>query len=159
VRPPERVRLLPDLVVDAAEVVVVDRPEQLQVLDTGEALVIPLSAADRVSALLDLDLGSDVLAEPDLEGGTRREVPAGLTEVLGTDLASEWWEHSSLSVEGRDVDWWRDAHGAVHATGPDGLARGLAASTGRWSARLVVEALLRAPGRAAALAAETRLEG
>ncbi|HEY4313910.1 MAG TPA: hypothetical protein VGO19_00205 [Actinomycetes bacterium] len=159
VRPPERVRLLPDLVVDAGEVVVVDRPEQLQVLDPGEALVVPLSAADRVAALLDLDLGSDVLAEPDLEGGTRRDVPAGLTAVLGTELASEWWEHRSLAVEGRDVGWWRDADGAVHATGPGGLARGLAAATGRWSSRLVVEALLRAPGRADVLAAETRLEG
>jgi hypothetical protein len=159
VRPPERVRLLPDLVVDATEVVVVDRPEQLQVLEPGEALVVPLSVADRVAALLDLDLGSDVLAEPDLQGGTRRGVPVGLTDVLGPDLASEWWEHTSLSVEGRDVGWWRDAHGGVHATGPQGLARGLAAATGRWSARLVAEALLRVPGDAGALAAETRLEG
>jgi hypothetical protein len=47
----------------------------------------------------------------------------------------------------------------VHASGPDGLARGLAWAADRWEARFLLAGLLRDPGAAARLLAEADLDG
>ena len=158
VTPPERVRVRPDRVADAAGVVVVDRPEQLQVLPGEETLVVPLALAGRLAEVLDLDLGSEVVGEPDLAGGTDQPVPDVAAALLDAPPAA-WRRHDRLAVDEHDVTWWRDADGVVHATGDDGLARGLAAACGRWEARLLLAAALAEPDRAAELAAEGLLEG
>lgn len=158
VTPPERVRLAPDVVVDAGEVVVVDRPEHLQVLGEREALVVPLRVADRIAEVLDLDLSSGVVRAPRLEDGTEQPVPAVLTGLV-PDLPATWWEHDDLTAGGRPVSWWRDERGAVHAATLDGLARGLAAAAGRWESRLLLAEALETPVRVAELVAEARLEG
>lgn len=157
VRPPGRLRLAPDRVVDAAGVVVVDRPEHLQVLGPDEALVVPLASAERLADLLDLELSSERVGSPALTGGVEAPVPAALAGAVG-GLPGSWWAHEHLEVGGRPVSWWRDEAGAVHAVTPDGLARGLAAAAGRWRDRLLLAAALEAPDRLGALLAEALLQ-
>jgi hypothetical protein len=157
VSPPARLRLASGRVVPAADVAVVDAPEHLQVLAADRALVVPLDVAEQLAEVLDLDRSSDVVAAPDLSGGTTRPVPAGLAGAVD-GLPATWQEHDHLAVEGVDVEWWRAADGTVHAATVDGLARGLAAAAGRWEARLLIAAVLVDPDRAAELALEARLE-
>ncbi len=156
VDPPERVRVAPDRVADAADAVVVDRPEHLQVVGE-DALVLPLGLSHRVAELLDLALSSETVPEPALDDGTEREVP-GPAHDLVAGLPSTWWQHDEITVAGRPVTWWRDDDGGVHATTYDGLARGLAAATGRWRDRLLLGASLEDPDRLGGLLAEARLE-
>ena len=158
VSPPARLRTAPDRVVDATAVVVVDMPEHLQVLPVDEALVVPLSAAERLAEVLDLDRSSQLVRSPDLAGGSTQPVPASVTRLLA-GLPNTWQEHDELTVGGVQVSWWRDLDGAVHAATLDGLARGLAAAAGRWDARLLVAAVLTDPYRADELRAESLLEG
>ena len=158
VSPPARLRIATDLVVPAADVVVVDAPEHLQVLAADRALVVPLGAAEQLAEVLDLGHSSDVVGVPDLSGGTTRAVPDNVAGLID-GLPTTWQEHDELSVDGVDAEWWRAPDGTVHAATVDGLARGLATAAGRWDARLLIAAVLLDPDRAAELATEARLEG
>ena len=56
-------------------------------------------------------------------------------------------------VDGVDVDWWVEGHGAdalVHASTYDGLARGLSWAAGAWHRRGAVADVLADPGVLAA---------
>jgi hypothetical protein len=155
--PPARLRVGPDRVVDAAGVVVVDRPEHLQVF-TSDALVVPLQLAVALAEVLDLDRSSEVVASPDLGGGSEQPVPASVVGLV-PGLPASWWEHDDLRVGGQHLSWWRGPDGRVHAATVDGLARGLAAAADRWASRLLLAAVLADPERVDELAAETQLEG
>lgn len=157
VSPPSRLRVAPDRVVDAAAVVVVDAPEHLQVLPADEALLVPLELAERLAEVLDLDRSSEVLAAPDLSGGSARPVTAAVVGLVA-GLPATWHEHDGLVADGVPVAWWRGPDGVVHAATVDGLARGLAAAAGRWEARLLIAAVLADPARAGELRAEALLD-
>jgi hypothetical protein len=155
---PAMVRLTADRVVPAADVVVVDAPEHLQVVSADRALVVPLGVAEQLAEVLDVDRSSDVVTAPRLSGGTTRPVPRAVA-VLVDGLPTVWQEHDELTADGMDVEWWRAPDGTVHAATVDGLARGLAAAAGRWEARLLIAAVLLDPDRAAELTAEATLDG
>jgi hypothetical protein len=156
VTPPERLRLGPSRVVAADVVVVVDRPEHLQVV-SSETLVVPVDLAPALAEVLDLDRSSEVVGSPDLGGGLEQTVPASVAGLL-PGLPDSWWEHEDLVVDRQHVSWWRGPDERVHAATVDGLARGLAAAAGRWESRLLLAAVLADPGRADELGAETLLE-
>jgi hypothetical protein len=154
---PERVRVRAELVVDAADAVVLDAPQHLQLSWPAEPLVVPLAVAAAVAAVLDIDTTGSRLGTITVTGGEPRETPGVAREVLG-DLPAEWIEHDELMVAGQSVDWWLDDDGRVHACTGDGLARGMAWSTGRWEVRLLLAAALETPTRLPELLAEARLE-
>jgi hypothetical protein len=157
VEPPERVRVRADLVVVAADALVLDAPQHLQLSWPAEPLVVPLAVAAAVAAVLDIDTTGSRLGPVSVTGGERREVPSVAREVL-SGLTAEWIEHDELTVAGQPVDWWLDDDGLVRACTVDGLARGLAWSVGRWDVRLLLAAALETPTRLPELLAEARLE-
>ena len=159
--PPERVRAVVDgevEVVDAADALVLDRPDLLPLL-TGQPLVIAaVGRAEPLAALLDLPLASEEVAGTVESGGAvTRPVPAAVRAVL-PEAPDRYAAHEKLVVDGQPVHWWYGDDGEIHADGAWGLARGLAWATGRWEERLRAEAVLRDPGSLPALQAEADLE-
>ena len=69
----------------------------------------------------------------------------------------EYEAHDPLTVDGVAVPW-RFTRGTVHASGPDGLACGLAWASGRWPQRHLIAALLRDPDAAPRLLADADLD-
>ncbi|GAA2242530.1 hypothetical protein GCM10010413_51570 [Promicromonospora sukumoe] len=120
----------------------------------GPVVPAPADVAGALADLLDLPLegGSDV--GPD-EPGEPAELDPRVRAVVPGAPAT-WRRHTTLTVEGRGVAWWVttvEGEGAVaHAVSPEGLARALAELTG--ADALLLEAVLRDPGRAEALDAE-----
>ncbi|WP_116949537.1 sacsin N-terminal ATP-binding-like domain-containing protein [Jiangella endophytica] len=138
VRAPERIRV-PDgvgsRVVPAASVMVCDGPHWLQ-LGLPELIPGPAALAD----LLDVDLASEVHDAALRDAGRRQPVPGVAAAVLGVTPPT-YLEHDDLIVGGVSVDWWPSGDD-VHAATTDGLARGLAWTTGQWAKRwLLAEAL------------------
>jgi hypothetical protein len=74
------------------------------------------------------------------------------------DAPAEYQAHDPLVVDGTELPW-RCMAGAVHAAGPDGLARGLAWAAGQWPSRHLLAALLQDSGAAPRLLAEADLDG
>jgi hypothetical protein len=156
VSPPGSVRVRPDTVVPAGEVVVVDAPHHLQLTWTPPALVVPLSWAADLADVLDVARSSDRVPGA-VPGGAQRPVPDVVARVL-PGAPARWWEHDDITVGGQPVTWWVDGEGRVHAATLDGLARGLAWAAGRWDARWLVAASLEDPARVDDLLAEARLD-
>lgn len=150
VEPPDRVRV-PDgvgtRVVPAASVVVGDGPHWLQ-LGLPGLLPGPAALAD----LLDVDLASEAHPTPVSGGGRRQPVPDVALAVLG-DAPSTYVEHDDLRVGRTSVSWW-PLGSDVHAATLDGLARGLAWTTGQWGRRWVLAEVLADPGALPALLAD-----
>ena len=131
--PPDRVRT-PTGVVDRSLAVVVDRPDLLPLLGSRAQLRVPTDRA------------------------------AALSRMLGVPLASSLADfavisHSPLTVCDADgvpqrVAWFGSAHDGT----PDGQARALAWSTGRWAQRHGLAAELRNPSAVEALRAEAELD-
>jgi hypothetical protein len=70
---------------------------------------------------------------------------------------AEYYAHDKLLVDGVELDWrYRD--GEIHATGPAGLASGLAWAAGQWHARHLLAALLTRPEDTSRLLAEADLD-
>ncbi|WUH97967.1 hypothetical protein OHR68_31340 [Spirillospora sp. NBC_00431] len=159
VEPPDHVRTVVDggvEVVDAADALVLDTPDVLPLLQ-GQPLVIAAQGRDeRLAELLDLPLAGDEVPGVVQSEGEKRPVPDAVRAVL-PEAPSDYLAHERLIVDGQDVPWWtRD--GEVHASGANGLARALAWSTGHWSDRLLVEAVLRDPETLPDLLTEADLE-
>ncbi|MGH3242719.1 MAG: sacsin N-terminal ATP-binding-like domain-containing protein, partial [Spirillospora sp.] len=159
VEPPDHVRTVVDgsvELVEAADALVLDTPDVLPLLQ-GQPLVIAAQGRDeRLAELLDLPLAGDEVPGVVQSQGEKRPVPDAVRAVL-PEAPSDYLAHERLIVDGQDVPWWtRD--GEVHASGPNGLARALAWSTGNWADRLMVEAVLRAPHTLPALLNEADLE-
>lgn len=158
--PPEAVRAIVDgrvEVVDAADALVLDRPDLLPLL-TGQPLVIAASgSAGALVELLDLPRASDeITGEVSGAGAARADVPDVVRAVL-PDVPDTYLAYERLTVDGVDVPWWV-GDGEIHAAGPSGLARALAWTSGAWPDRHLAEAVLRAPEDTATLLAEADLE-
>jgi hypothetical protein len=153
VPPPERVRVpdgLESRVVDAADVVVADSPQWLQL---GSDLVSLLPGPTALSDVLDLPLAADELDHAVAGPGVSAPVPPVVRAVV-TGAPESYAEHEELVVGGRPVAWWVSDDGVVHAATLDGLARGVCWVAGAWDRRLLVAELLREPGPAGDLLAE-----
>ncbi|HEU5416586.1 MAG TPA: hypothetical protein VFV41_02760 [Streptosporangiaceae bacterium] len=158
--PPDRVRaVLGDQVVvaGAADVLVLDVPDLWPLVERQPLVLAPYEQAARLADLLDLPLVSEEVAGRVESAAQRRPVPEIVAAVL-PGAAADYYAHEQLVVDGVPVPW-RCAGGAVHATGTDGLARGLAWAAGRWPYRHLLAALLRDTGAAARLLAEADLDG
>ncbi|WP_067832067.1 sacsin N-terminal ATP-binding-like domain-containing protein [Actinomadura kijaniata] len=159
VDPPERVRAVVDGAVEtaeAADALVLDRPDLLPLLP-GQPLVIAAhDRAERLADLLDLPLASEEVAGKVESAGEPRDVPPAVHAIL-PGAPTTYLAHDELVVDGRPVTWWAGEED-LHAGGAEGLARALAWSTGRWESRFLVEAVLRAPEDLPTLLSERDLE-
>ncbi len=154
VEPPDRVRALVDgepEVVPAEDAIVVDRPDALPLLRGQPLLPVPVHLADA----LELSTAGDAVPGVIESSGSERPVPAVAREVLPGAPAT-YVHHERLVVDGQEIPWWYE-DGVVHASGPAGLARGLAWACGRWADRLLAEAVLRDPDALPLLLAEADL--
>jgi hypothetical protein len=139
--PPERVRAVVDgetCVTDAADTVVAVAPHHALVLRLPYVPGTP-----RLAEVLDLETSDDArCGASHLTGGNQQPVPA--LHVRGR-WPGVYREHDQLEVNGTDVEWWVRDDGEVHAVTLDGLARGLAWSSGRWESRFELAARLAQP--------------
>jgi hypothetical protein len=158
VAPPPNVRAVlgGDIVVASADdVVVVEAPDLLQLVTDRPLVLAPYDLAESLSELLDLPLAGELAAGEVTSQGEVRQVPTQVRSLLPT-APETYVEHDKLLVDGSAITW-RFYEGAVHCTGVDGLARGLAWATGQWNDRLAVAALLRDPEAVPLLLAEADL--
>ncbi|MEV4321886.1 hypothetical protein AB0J37_06645 [Microbispora rosea] len=160
VSPPEAVRVVLKGTVTVADVedgpVVVEAPDLLAMVEDRPLVLAPFDLAEALSEVLDLPLAGEVVTGAVTSAGTEKPVPPEVRSLLPGAPAT-YVEHDELLVDGRPVPW-RFFEGAVHATGVDGLARGLAWAAGQWGDRLAVAALLRDPARVPLLLAEADLD-
>lgn len=125
--------------------------------------VIPVVAAEEVESVANaLDCAVANRSAVHLSGGldpqataTEHVVPSWISRLV-PGVPGSWTEHTDLTVDGRDVDWWVGPDADVHlrAGAPvSALARACAQAAGRWGQRHVVElALLDGTRRAELLA-------
>lgn len=140
----------------AGEPVVVEAPDLLPLV-TGRPLILaPFDLAEALSELLDLPLAGEEAPGEVTSSGEVREVLPAVRSLLPTSPAT-YVEHEKLLVDGVPAAW-RFCEGTVHATGVEGLARGLAWASGQWGDRLAVAALLRDPAAVPLLLAEADLD-
>ncbi|GAA1263902.1 hypothetical protein Psi02_59650 [Planotetraspora silvatica] len=160
VSPPDAVRavLKGAIVVAEAEEgpVVVEAPDLLPLVEDRPLVLAPFDLAEALSEVLDLPLVGEVVTGAVTSSGVERPVPPEVRSLLPSTPLS-YVEHDDLLVDGRPVPW-RFFEGKVHASGVEGLARGLAWASGQWGDRLAVAALLRDPGRVPLLLAEADLD-
>lgn len=161
VRPPEAVRAVQKGSIVVADVddggpVVVEAPDLLPLVADRPLVLAPFDLAEALSEVLDLPLVGEIVTGAVTSSGTERPVPEEVRSLLPS-APSVYVEHENLLVDGTPVPW-RFFEGRVHASGVDGLARGLAWASGQWGDRLAVAALLRDPGRVPLLLAEADLD-
>ncbi|MER5645900.1 hypothetical protein [Streptosporangium sp. NPDC002524] len=140
----------------AGEPVVVEAPDLLPLVAGRPLILAPFDMAEALSELLDLPLAGEEAAGEVTSSGERRDVPPAVRSLLPTAPAT-YVEHERLLVDGVPAAW-RFFEGAVHASGAEGLARGLAWASGQWGDRLAVAALLRDPAAVPLLLAEADLD-
>lgn len=156
--PPDRVPALRAgavLVVGADDVAVSPDPMWSPV---RAVLPAPPGLVAEVADLLDVATVPRDAPAPDA-AGRRADVPEVVHAVLDGPVPRTWERHDDLRVGGVAVSWWVERGGGadavVHATGPAGLATGLAVAAGRHGARFVLEEVLRDPGAAQGALART----
>jgi hypothetical protein len=160
VNPPRELRAWQDgepVVIDAAEVVVIDAPDLMPLLDGRAYIVVPADAAAPLADLLELDLVSEAIPGAVTSEGQQQDVPAEIRALLPA-CPSTYIEHDELVLDGAHEVAWRVADGVPHASTFDGMARALAWVCGRWDRRHLIAALLAEPERAVELAEETYYE-
>jgi hypothetical protein len=141
---------------EPGEPVVVEAPDLLPLVAGRPLILAPFDLAEALSELLDLPLAGEEAAGEVTSSGQIREVPPAVRSLLPTAPAT-YVEHEKLLVDGIPAAW-RFFEGTVHATGVEGLARGLAWASGQWGDRLAVAALLRDPEAVPLLLAEADLD-
>src|SRR5215472_9548732 len=159
VEPPDRVRAVRQdevVVADAAETLVLDAPDLWPLVASRPLVLAPYYLAAQLADLLDLPLVSEEVTGRVESAPQRAAVPAVVRAVL-PDAPAAYYAHDRLVVDGVSLPW-RYTAGAVHATGVDGLACGLAWASGRWPARHLLAALLRDPAAGTRLLAEADLD-
>jgi hypothetical protein len=157
--PPDRVRVICGDEVATADVedaLVLDAPDLWPLVATQPLVLAPYDLAQQLAELLDLPLVSEEVAGHVESLPEPRPVPPIVRAVL-PDAPETYQAHDKLVVDGVPVPW-RYTQGVVHASGPDGLACGLAWASGSWSARHLLVALLTDPAAAARLLAEADLD-
>jgi hypothetical protein len=158
-RPPDRIRAVRGdqvVVADADDVLILDAPDLWPLVSGLPVVLAPYDVTLRLADLLDVPLASEAVAGVVDTDGQRRPVPEIVASVL-LDAPGEYFAHDKLVVDGVDVPW-RCRDGEVHASGPAGLARGLAWAAGQWPLRHLLSALLTAPDDAARLLADADLD-
>ncbi|GAA4211802.1 sacsin N-terminal ATP-binding-like domain-containing protein [Microbispora amethystogenes] len=160
VGPPEAVRAVRKGMVTVADVedgpVVVEAPDLLPLVEDRPLVLAPFDLAEALSDVLDLPLAGETVTGVVTSHGAEKPVPPEVRSLLPGAPAT-YVEHDELLVDGTPVPW-RFSEGVVHATGVEGLARGLAWASGQWGDRLAVAALLRDPARVPLLLAEADLD-
>ncbi|WP_182877961.1 sacsin N-terminal ATP-binding-like domain-containing protein [Microbispora sp. H10670] len=160
VGPPEAVRAVRKGMVTVADVedgpVVVEAPDLLPLVEDRPLVLAPFDLAEALSDVLDLPLAGEAVTGAVTSHGAEKPVPPEVRSLLPGAPAT-YVEHDELLVDGIPVPW-RFFDGVVHATGVEGLARGLAWASGQWGDRLAVAALLRDPARVPLLLAEADLD-
>lgn len=141
---------------EVPEPVVVEAPDLLPLVAGRPLVLAPFDLAEALSELLDLPLAGEEAAGEVTSSGAAREVPPAVRSLLPTAPAT-YVEHEKLLVDGVPAAW-RFFEGQVHASGVEGLARGLAWASGQWGDRLAVAALLRDPAAVPLLLAEADLD-
>jgi len=144
------------VVADARDALVLDAADLWPLVAAQPLVLAPHDRATQLADLLDLPLVSEEIAGLVESSPVCRPVPAIVSAVL-PDAPPTYYAHDPLVVDGVCVPW-RYTLGAVHASGPGGLACGLAWATGSWSARHLLAALLADPGAASRLLAEADLD-
>ncbi|MFT7839410.1 hypothetical protein Q5530_24965 [Saccharothrix sp. BKS2] len=154
VEPPDRVRVLTGAAVPADDVLVPDLPWLLGVLPPDQVLA-SRGAAPVLAELLALPLASEevtgsVVDEGDEAVWSDLGAVRLACELLGVDLPTGTLVvHDELvvSAEGAEhpVSWWVDGEVVHAADTPEGLARALAWTTGRWEDRHTFAALIHDP--------------
>ncbi|WP_045824146.1 sacsin N-terminal ATP-binding-like domain-containing protein [Williamsia herbipolensis] len=137
--PPVGVRTLAGTVCETA--VVIDAPWMLQIVDPGEAVVLPppLVSADasHLATILDIATAGEDIAVTVVEPGepsTWAQSAVALTFALATGIASPGGEvrlHDTVRLDVRrgsdtrrvEVDWWVDDAGIHHLGRPVGHSR------------------------------------
>ncbi|MEU4800949.1 hypothetical protein [Actinosynnema sp. NPDC023587] len=154
VEPPDRVRVLSGEAVVADDVVVLDLPWLLGVLP-GTQVLAAEGSAEVLAELLALPLASEEITG-EVEGDGDEVVWSELgavrlaCDLLGVELpTTPVVVHDELVVEFEDerheVSWWVAGEVPHAADTPEGLARALAWSTGRWADRHTFAALIADP--------------
>jgi hypothetical protein len=159
VTPPDLVRTIRGdevTVASADDVMVHDSPDLWPLAADSPLVLAPYDLAPHLADLLDLPLVSEEFRGAIESTGQRRPVPEFVRTVLPGAPAS-YYAHDKLVVDGQDVPW-RYATGEVHASGPAGLARGLAWAAGQWPLRHLLAALLTDPGATSQLLADADLD-
>jgi hypothetical protein len=154
VEPPDRVRVLTGAAEPADDVLVPDLPWLLGVLPPDQVLASAGSASD-LAELLALPLASEevsgaVVGEGDEVVWSELGAVRLACDLLGVDLPDgSLVVHDDLVVtaEGAEhsVSWWVDGTTPHAADTPEGLARALAWTTGRWDDRHTFAALIADP--------------
>ena len=154
VEPPDRVRVLTGAAEPADDVLVLDLPWLLGVLPPNQVLASSGSAAD-LAELLALPLASEevsgrVVGQGDEVIWSELGAVRLACDLLGVDLPDgSLIVHDDLLVaaEGAEhpVSWWVEADVLHAADTPEGLARALAWTTGRWDDRHTFAALIADP--------------
>ena len=137
--------------------VVVEAPDLLPLVADRPLVLAPFDLAEALSEVLDLPLAGEIVPGEVTSTGVEKPVPPQVRSLLPTAPAS-YVEHEELLVDGRPAAW-RFYEGVVHASGIEGLARGLAWASGQWGDRLAVAALLHNPEAVPLLLAEADLDG
>jgi hypothetical protein len=119
-------------------------------------VLAPHHLAPQLADLLDLPLASEEVPGQVESKSERVAVPAIARTVL-PDAPAAYYAHDRLVVDGVALPW-RYSAGDVHAAGIWGLACGLAWAAGRWSARHLLDGLLRDPAAGSRLLAESDLD-
>ena len=142
--PPDQLRVVDGdhtTLIAADDVTVVTAPFHAALV-SGPSIPGPESLAD----VLDLRSSTDLVRGFVVDGGVERPVPLVVRVVVG-DVPETYREHDDLVVGDTSVQWWVDDSGQIHASTLDGLARGLAWTTGQWGRRWELAALLAEPDR------------
>ena len=160
VDPPEMLRAWQDggfVTAAAGDVVVIDAPDLLPLLEARPYLVVPGRSAAALADLLEIDLVSEVIAGEVTSVGEEQSVPDEIRELLPASPAV-YIEHEELILDDTHEVAWRVIDGVAHASTFDGMARALAWAGGRWDRRHLIAALLVEPERVDELIEETYYE-
>jgi hypothetical protein len=158
--PPETLRAWQDgafVTATATDVVVIDAPDLLPLLESRPYLVVPARSAPLLADLFEIDLVSEVIPGEVTSEGREQPVPEEIRELLPACPAT-YVEHEELLLDGGHEVAWRVLDGVAHASTFDGMARALAWAGGRWDRRHLIAALLVEPERVDELIEETYYE-
>jgi hypothetical protein len=159
--PPAELRAWQDgelvVVEAAADVVVIDAPDLLPLLDGRAYLAVPPHSAAPLADLLEINLVSEAIPGAVTSEGESQPVPDEVRALLPA-CPETYIEHDELILDEDFEVAWRVIDGVAHASTFDGMARALAWVAGRWDRRHLVAALLAEPERAEELTEETYYE-
>jgi hypothetical protein len=159
--PPSELRAWQDgelvVVEAAADVVVIDAPDLLPLLDGRAYLAVPPHSAAPLADLLEINLVSEAIPGAVTSQGEPQPVPDEVRALL-PECPDTYIEHDELILDDEFEVAWRVVDGVAHASTFDGMARALAWVSGRWDRRHLVAALLAEPERAEELTEETYYE-